>query len=84
MNSEHVLQVLPEENQHTPRERTLPGFEILGDLGHFDVGIKLVDFIQNGILVVVAEVISGLLLGNAKLDYIETNTPQIPLALVQS
>jgi hypothetical protein len=54
-----------EEDRRTPRERSLPGLEVFGDLGHLDVGIKLVDFIQDVILVVVAKVISGLLLGSA-------------------
>lgn len=52
-----------EEDQRTPRERTLPCLEVLGDLRHFDVGVKFVNLIQDGVFVVVAEVIRGLLLG---------------------
>jgi hypothetical protein len=73
-----------EEDQHTPRERTFPGFEVLGNLRHFDVGVKLVNFIQNGILVVVAKVISCLLLGGAILDDVRMHASRIPLALVRS
>jgi len=52
-------------DRRTPRERALPSLEVLGDLRHFDIGVKLVNLIQNGILIVVAEVIRGLLLGSA-------------------
>jgi hypothetical protein len=54
-----------EEDQRTPGERTLPSLEILGDLRHLDIGVKLVNLIQNSILIVVTEVIRGLLLGSA-------------------
>lgn len=57
-----------EKSRHTPRERTLPGFKVLDDLRHLDVRIKLVNFIQNGIFIVVAKVIGGLLLSSAVLD----------------
>jgi len=52
------------EDRRTSRERTFPSLEVLGDLRHFDVGVKLVNLIQDGILIFVAEVIRGLLLGS--------------------
>ena len=58
-----------EEDRRTPRERTFPGLEVLGDLGHLDVGVKLVNLIQDVILIVVAKVIRRLLLGrHVRLD----------------
>lgn len=53
------------EDRRTPRERTLPSLEVFSDLRHLDVGVKLVNFIEDVILIVVAEVIGGLLLGSA-------------------
>lgn len=53
-----------EEDRRTSGERTLPSLEVLGNLGHLDVRVKLVNLIQDGILVVIAKVVRGLLLGN--------------------
>jgi hypothetical protein len=54
-----------EVDRRTPRERTLPSLEVLGNLRHLDVGVKLVNLVQDGILIVVSKVIGGLLLGSA-------------------
>ena len=64
MNLERVLQV-GGGGSLTPRERANPCLEILGHLGHLNVGVKLVNLIQDSILVIVAKVIRGLLLGCA-------------------
>lgn len=48
---------------HTPGERSsFPSLEVLGDLWHFDVRIKLFYFIEDSVLVIVTKVVVRLLL----------------------
>lgn len=46
----------------TSGERAFPSLEVLGYLGHLDIGVKLLDLIEDRVLVIVLEVVEGLLL----------------------